>query len=124
MSDSPDRITFAGWAGLALMLFAVVHFVGQHGRQWEFGRYGMPRTLLAADGRHLLDGSPALPYEVWLIRNGIEEEVMLGAVTFIVVCLGFTVRAVRAANRSQQELERIYEQRAALDPSFRWPRSP
>jgi hypothetical protein len=76
---------------VCLAAFVLYNLYG-YGRHWEFGRYFMPRSLVAADGLHYLDGMPINSINRGFIAADIEEEVAL-------VCLAilFAVYAVLAA---------------------------
>ena len=69
---------------IALMFPVVFTFfwATTYDRHWTFGRYGMPRTLLSADGAHFKSGEPLGPITTALVESGHEEEVYLGVVGF------------------------------------------
>ena len=62
---------------LALYAALVINFLSGYGSCWECGRYGMPSTLLAADGRHYPDGSEVDEVTLAMARSGHEEETYL-----------------------------------------------
>jgi hypothetical protein len=66
------------FAGIGWMIYT-------HGTRWEFGRYGMPRPLVAEDGWHYLDGAEVDGISLSLYRAGRHEEVMLALVLFMAV---------------------------------------
>ncbi|HWB12939.1 MAG TPA: hypothetical protein VG826_27185 [Pirellulales bacterium] len=65
----------------AMYPFVFVFFWARtYDRHWEFGRYGMPRTLVSADGRHFKSGEPLGPITTALVKSGHEEDCYLGLV--------------------------------------------
>lgn len=59
----------------------------QYGNRWEFGKYGMPQSLVAPDGQHYTDGSLIDPISRQLIALGIEQEAFLLLLAFMIACL-------------------------------------
>jgi len=72
-----------------LFLCLVACCAGGRGTHWEFGRYGMPRTLVSDDGRHDRGGWELNPMQLAMIERDIEEEVMLGLVALNAALLGY-----------------------------------
>ena len=75
------------WLGWLLLAFVVVSFLAKYKSHWEFGRYGMPRSLVAADGEHYLDGDDIDPISLGIARTGREEEGYLMAFCLILAGL-------------------------------------
>ena len=74
------------WLGWLLLAFLIVNFLAGYGTRWQLGRYAMPKSLLAPDGKHL-DGSEPDDVTLALAQRGIEEESYL-------VALGILLHAV------------------------------
>lgn len=86
-------------------LYVAVNGTLQYGTRWEFGRFGMPRTLIAEDGMHHLDGSPINPITLQLARSGYEEAYCL-VMTGILVLIGVLyVRVMLVRQRLLREIE-------------------
>ena len=66
-------------ATLGWLLFAVVvvYRVSEFGSTWTWGRYGMPRSLVAADGWHYANGGRIDPVTKALIDGHCEEKAYL-----------------------------------------------
>ncbi len=97
-------IPLLGWA---IFLYGAIHFVSSKGSQWEFGRYYMPRTLVAADGCCYPDGEPIPLPILALVRADIEEEVTLalvGVEMAALVWLGVEMRKLHRARREYREM--------------------
>ena len=74
----------------AVLLFCFLAcYAGGRGTHWEFGRYGMPRTLVDADGVHDCGGWKLNPTQLAMIERDIEEEMMLGMVALNIALLGY-----------------------------------
>ena len=108
MSNHNRRIHRLAWAGPLAMLLLFGQFAFRGGETWEFGRYGMPHTRLAADGVHLADCRPVSPVDGVLIRAGIEEEFYL---TMLVLSGLFTVAAVLVIRSARRKERRLSESR-------------
>jgi len=62
----------------AVIIVALVgRFIALNGKQWEIGRFGMPRSLVGGDGNHYLDGTAIDPITLSMISHGCEEEMLL-----------------------------------------------
>jgi hypothetical protein len=81
----------AGCLGTILFLALIVHQACRYGTWWEFGRYGMPRSLVAADGRSHPDGTTLDPVTEAIYRSGHEEEAWLACLAFFVVAGAYGV---------------------------------
>lgn len=71
------------WGAIIVWLGLGVNWVGKCGRQWTFGRYWMPKILLAPDGMHFADGEPLDLIGLALVRSGHEEELHLALFTIV-----------------------------------------
>jgi hypothetical protein len=104
---------FLCWVGGLVYLGLIVHYVARYGSWWEFGRYGMPRSLVAADGVSHLDGTPIEAVTLSLVRSGREEEVYLACAAVIVAGLLYVFLLARSMYRRymaafDRELRCIY----------------
>jgi hypothetical protein len=96
--------------GWVIFLAVIANNLRGYGQQWEFGRYGMPSTLVAADGEHHLDGTP-VPGVVLAIKNsGREEEAELAALAFVAAVLLWLVYGWRNERRGEQRIQRRVRQ--------------
>jgi hypothetical protein len=50
--------------------------ISMHGKEWKFGRYGIPVSILSPDGRAYADGKPIDPINLAIIQSGNEERAM------------------------------------------------
>src|SRR5277367_3236324 len=78
--------------GWALFLGLAGYFFLQHGSHWEFGKFGMPHTLIAADGVHHPDGTEIDPATLAMARTGAEEETMLAALCVLALGMAYVLR--------------------------------
>jgi|GEM_PF-5827584 len=92
--------------GGALVAALVWHFVTGYGSQWEVGRYGMPRPLVAADGRYL-DGTKIDDVTLALVRAGKHEEVFLAGLCVCGLFLAWYVFNVVQIIRLQRRGEKL-----------------
>ena len=58
------------WIGPVVFAALIVNFAVGYGKEWEFGRLGMPDTLLAADGEHYPNGEEVDPMTLAMARSG------------------------------------------------------
>jgi hypothetical protein len=91
------------WIGPLVFLGLVLNFAGQYGRCWQFGRYGMPSSLLRADGKYL-DGTEVDPLSLAIARSGWEEEGYLAWLFVLAVLFGALVVRMRRLQREQADL--------------------
>ncbi len=98
--------------GPLFMLGLVFYHASQFGTRWEFGRYGMPRTLVDASGLARPDGTPLDQFTLMMVQSGTEEETELFMCGFMAVVLTMLVLTVRkgivlrkqlAASRAERE---------------------
>ncbi len=108
-----DRLFANG--GILFFLAICGHLVSQWGTHWEFGRYGMPRTLVGASGMAHPDGSPIDPITLAMLRSGIEEDVMLALCGILVVLLIMLVFTVRKGIAVRKQLAAAHAESARLD---------
>jgi hypothetical protein len=87
-----------------LLLNSVRHY----GNRWEFGQYGMPESLLAADGQHYLDGTAIDPTILHLIQSGYEAEFFLGVVLFVGLMGLLVLRQVWRQQRLRQQIDEYW----------------
>jgi hypothetical protein len=104
--------------GYALLIAMILHVACRHGTKWEFGRYGMPRTLVAADGVSYLDGTEIDEYSLALARSGNEEEVWLAIYAIIGTILAYGTYSILMQRRRYfaafyRELERLHREQDA-----------
>ncbi len=80
---------------LACVFFLLVagHQVAGYGTTWEFGRFGMPKTILSADDRHYADGSDIDPISLAIANGGNEEEFYLAGLSIIAALTGYSIHA-------------------------------
>jgi len=97
------------WWGPLFILILVSRLGLQYGQRWEFGRYGMPRSLLRSDGVALsyADGTPVDPINAWLIRAQREEEFILVLLLIIMVAFGAAVWIVWDTARKRRRIREI-----------------
>jgi hypothetical protein len=98
--------------GWLFFIFVTMANIARFGTHWEFGRYGMPSSTLAADGRTYLDGTEVDPVSLAIARSGWEEEFYLGALIMLAVLVGVTVWQMIRLQRMQmaafeREIRRI-----------------
>jgi len=91
-----------------------VNLITEYGTQWDLsGKFHMPTTLLAPDGKHYPDGSEIDFVTLALVNRGIEQEAWLVAIGVLLVLFTALTRAVVRACRTQKafdcELRRIRE---------------
>jgi hypothetical protein len=111
-SNSQDKgvkmgrlLDILGFCVLALLLG---HFFQGHGQDWVCGRYGMPRSLVAEDGKHHPSGEEIDSITLGLITNDCEEEVFLVALSIIALALGYTIfESIRVYRRRLRTLKLI-----------------
>lgn len=108
------KTSIIGWA---LIVGVLVYNLAQHGAQWQFGRYFMPKSLLAADGKTYLDGSPVDDITLRIVKSGCEEEMYLGmaaVIGLLLICL--VVKMARLHRSSRRMEERLRRQALGLPP--------
>ena len=108
-----DRLFANG--GILFLLAICGHLVSQWGTHWEFGRYGMPRTLVGASGMTHPDGSPIDPLTLAMLHSGIEEDVMLGLCGILAVLLVMLILTVRKGIAVRKQLAAAYAESARLN---------
>ncbi|MBL9081935.1 MAG: hypothetical protein JNK76_09035 [Planctomycetales bacterium] len=86
-----------------------------HGTRWEFGAYGLPQPLLAADGRHYRDGTDVEPAIRQLVAADLVVEVQLVVYTLGALWFAAMVRYCRRINDNQRLLEAARAGNANLD---------
>lgn len=79
--------------GVGLVLLLTLRQVATYGREWQFGKYGMPASLLAADGWHYRDGTEVDGFSLALVRAGYEEPLELFLVGMIAICGVFYIQS-------------------------------
>jgi len=94
-----------GLIGLVLFGLLTLRQVVTYGREWHFGKYGMPATLLAADGRHYLDGSEIDEGSLALARSGFEEPLELGMVTVLAGCVVVYIHKSHTLSQKQKKVD-------------------
>jgi hypothetical protein len=91
-------VVFIGLAG---------NFALQHGSWWEFGKFGMPHTLVAADGVHHPNGEEIDPVTLAMARSGVEEEAMLVGLCGVALLMAYVVwlryQTARLRDRSRNQ---------------------
>lgn len=87
---------FFGYAAYLLHL--------HYGQRWEFGEYGLPHALIAADGMHYLDGTEVELAVRSIVEVDLEVEVQLVLYSIVAVWLFFMVRIYRQMERSRRQL--------------------
>ncbi len=94
----------AGLLGWLIFGVSTVYCVATYGKHWDLsGKYHMPTALLSPDGKTYRDGSEVDPVTLALVRQGIEQEAMLGAVGTLVALFAVWVVKTRRAQRRQRE---------------------
>lgn len=90
MSKLRDKFYFytGCLATVGLPAFWTYLAISTYRKTWEFGRYGMPRSLVDATGTHYADGTPIFPIEQKLIRSGQEEEFRLMMLLVLLFLVG------------------------------------
>ena len=97
------------WVLLAVLypLIAGYCFISTYGVRWESGpKYGMPATLVAADGEHFPNGEPLDLISRALVKTGAEEELWLAAIAFNTVAGTYLLRMQMAAKRMLEDVEK------------------
>src|ERR1700726_3794073 len=90
--------------GLVLFVGLVVNYLAGYGTRWQLGRYAMPKTLLAADGKTHPDGSECDDVTLALVRRDIEEESYLVALGILLVLFTVAAFQMRRWYRMQMEI--------------------
>lgn len=90
--------------GPLFMLGLLFYQASLFGTRWEFGRYGMPHTLVDASGFARPDGTPLDSLTLMLVRSGIEEEAELLTCGVLAVILTLLVLTVRKGNVLRKQL--------------------
>lgn len=96
--------SFVAYAFFTYMAYMVVI---HHGQRWEFGEYGLPRALIAADGMHYLDGAEVELAIRSIVQADLEVEVQLVLYSIVAVWLFFMVRLYRSMERSRRQLVKL-----------------
>jgi hypothetical protein len=92
--------------GYGLLAALGWHFVEGFGSRWEFGRHCMPKSLVAQDGVHYLDGTTIDSITLSAVRNGNEEDVLLTMTCVIGLLLGWwAVGLLQIANLKKRSLK-------------------
>ena len=112
MKASDRFFAHFGWL---FILGLMIYHASQFGTRWEFGRYGMPRTLVDASGLAHPDGTPIDSITLMTIRAGIEEEVMLVICIFLAVILTLLVLTVRKGIVLRKRLAALREENERWD---------
>jgi hypothetical protein len=89
-----DTMKYVYWLANLAFLALTIRFVCMYGSEWEFGRYCMPRSLVAPDGRTYANGREIDPITLALIRADREEETfltMLGVLAGVIVVGGASI---------------------------------
>ena len=95
-----------GWSSLPLVLICQsVNGVHTFGRQWTWGKYGMPRSVVAANGNTFADGTPINPIAKIIIQQG-EEDIYLIMLIGIAALFAMWIQVVRTSVklRKRQDL--------------------
>lgn len=101
-----------GLAGWGLLLFCAISFATKYGRQWELGRYYMPRTIVAGDGYSYPDGTPIPLPILALVRADIEEETILVMAAVLCGLLLYLAWIVYRCYCAAAEYRRLLSQRS------------
>src|ERR1700733_5342424 len=109
------------WWGPLLVLFLAVRFGCYYSSRWEFGRLGMPSSLLANDGKHYADGAEVDDVTLMIIRSGREQEFNLGIAFVVFGCFGWLGFAARRLYGTQM---RVFQGnlRTAIDLGYTLPK--
>ena len=113
MNRSSTSGCFFALLGPAILIMGAVNVAGKYGRQWHFGRYGMPVTLIAQNGLHP-DGQPVNPIVMAIVRTGYEPELHLALSLFIATCLAHLANVWRASALQEQRVRRQYQELARM----------
>jgi hypothetical protein len=103
MSTTVKRRGSSGIGLLGCLVFValVVNWAWKYGREWEFGRFVMPNSLVAPDGLHYRSGAEIDPVSLAIIRSGKEEEHWLAALGILACLIAWASIAVRRCYRKQ-----------------------
>src|ERR1700722_13707112 len=74
-------------AAYAFLVAVPIYALWGHGKRWEFGRYMMPRSLVAPDGFHYQNGQEIDPLTLAAVRADREEESMLALASVVAILL-------------------------------------
>lgn len=98
-----------GWGviGIGIFLLVTLRQVLTYGKEWRLGRYGMPVSVLAADGRHYADGTEVDAVTLALVRSGWQEEVELLPTGVLLACLAHLVRLRVRRRRTEKRCRRL-----------------
>ena len=98
-----------GWGviGIGIFLLVTLRQVLTYGKEWRLGRYGMPVSVLAADGRHYADGTEVDAVTLALVRSGWQEEVELLPTGVLLTCLAHLVRLRVRRRRTEKQCRRL-----------------
>ena len=80
---------FIFYAPLVVFFALVVNWTTKYGTQWQFGPHLMPETLLAADGRHYLDGEEVDAITLSIVNSGNEGAFWLAFLGFMLLALAY-----------------------------------
>lgn len=116
MSKSRTRCevvcAIAGWA---FFLAVCGHQAWTYGVEWEFGRYGMPVSLVAPDGLHYQNGRELDPLTRYLINAGLQPECNLVLALLLSAAAAYLVRQVRQTYRMEVELFRLRREHELME---------
>ncbi len=104
-----------GYAGCLIPVFLIYEKCRQFGNRWTFGRYGIPRSVLAADCEHYADGGNIDPLTQWLIQCQCEEEFAAFGLLILTGLLGALLWQVRRRRKLLAQLEDLRHRIVKVD---------
>jgi hypothetical protein len=100
---------FLNWLGYFAFFGIIFYFLSLHGREWEFGRYFMPRSLVNETGVEFRNGAKIDGATLALIKAGKEEEMYLaigGIVLSVIAVYGMLI--YRDHRRHQKRIAEMW----------------
>jgi hypothetical protein len=108
-------LSLLGWV---MMGCITVSCLSGYGRQWDLsGKYHLPTTLLAPNGKTYRDGSRIDDVTKALVDSGIEQEVELVLVVVILVFgMALQVRMRHSYRMQMKEIDRALRRNYGMPP--------
>lgn len=104
---------------IGICFMNLINGVQTYGTQWEWGRYGLPRSLVTPDAVHYLDGTPVNLLQAQFIRARIEEEVFLVIASVLAILLLLLTREIRKMHLLKRKLAALRAANDRLQSGYR-----
>ena len=85
---------------VVFLVGVTIFAVRGYGVRWTFGRYAMPRSVLALDRLHYLNGDEIDPVTRAAVSADREEEIMLALVSVVASLLAWLAVELRNVHRT------------------------